>query len=374
MHISLRLPDLVERPRGTTALAVNSYSTSRTIATLGLCCLLSACYYVQATRGHIEVLSKREPIDEILASPDTDAELSRRLGLVQEARRFSVEELGLPDNKSYRTYSDLERDYVVWNVFAAPEFSLDAREWCYPVVGCVSYRGYYSEAAANREAKKLHGKGFDVAVGGVPAYSTLGNFNDPVLNTMMRWDDVKLVATLFHELAHQVLYIKDDTAFNESFATAVEEIGIERWLAANGRPEEIAGYRAQKALHGRLIELVEATRGDLADIYGRDVDADEMRVFKSGRLARLAADVRAELRAAGRSENHWLAGELNNAHLLPMSLYDSQVPSFLTLYADCGSDLDCFYDEAARIATLGRQERDARMSALAARWDSRVGG
>ena len=333
---------------------------------LGLCCLLSGCYYVQATRGQIEVLSKRQPIDAILASPDTEAELGRRLRLVQEARRFSVDQLGLPDNKSYQTYSDLERDFVVWNVFAAPEFSLGAREWCYPIVGCVSYRGYFSEEAAHREAGKLAAKGFDVAVGGVPAYSTLGNFNDPVLNTMMHWDDVKLVATLFHELAHQVLYIRDDTGFNESFATAVEEIGIERWLAANGRPEEMAAYRAQKALHRRLVELVEAARGDLGGYYGRDIDADSMRALKSARLAQLAAAVRAELRAAGRSENHWLTGELNNARLLPMALYDAQVPAFLALYADCGFELACLYEAAARIAELDRRERDARLAALAA--------
>ncbi len=322
----------------------------------------------------MEVLSKRQPIDEIIASPDTDAELGRRLRLVQEARRFSVEQLGLPDNKSYRTYSDLERDYVVWNVFAAPEFALGAREWCYPIVGCVSYRGYFSEEAAQREAGKLRDEGFDVAVGGVPAYSTLGNFNDPVLNTMMRWDDVRLVATLFHELAHQVLYIKDDTGFNESFATAVEEIGIERWLAANGRPEEMADYRAQKALRRRLVELVEAARNDLAGYYGWDIDADTKRVLKSGRLAQLAADVRVELRAAGVSENHWLTGELNNARLLPMSLYDGQVPAFLALYADCGFELACLYGEAARIAELGRRERDARLAELAAGHDDRDNG
>ena len=346
----------------------------RTITTLGLCALLSGCYYVQATRGQIEVLSKREPIDDILASPDTAIELSRRLRLVQAARQFSVEELGLPDNKSYRSYSDLERDYVVWNVFAAPEFSLGAREWCYPIVGCVSYRGYFSEEAAHREARKLKAKSFDVAVGGVPAYSTLGNFNDPVLNTMMRWDDVKLVATLFHELAHQVLYIKDDTGFNESFATAIEEIGIERWLLANGRPEEMAGYRAQKALHRRLVALVEAARGDLAEYYGRAINPDTKRALKTGRLAQLAADVRAELRAAGRSENHWLTGELNNARLLPMSLYEGQVPAFLVLYADCRLELACLYEEAARIAKFDRRERDARLAALAARDQGRGNG
>ncbi len=321
---------------------------------------------MQATRGQIEVLAKREPIDEILESPDTDAELQRRLRLVQKARQFSVEVLGLPDNKSYRSYSDLEREFVVWNVFAAPEFSLDAREWCYPVVGCVSYRGYFSEAAAYEEAETLKQKGFDVAVGGVPAYSTLGNFNDPVLNTMMRWDDVKLVSTLFHELAHQVLYIKDDTAFNESFATAVEEIGIERWLAANGNREDMAGYRAQKSLNRRLVALVDAARHDLRDYYSRDTDAQTLRALKSERYERLADEVRAVLRAAGHSESHWLTVDLNNARLLPMALYDRHVPAFLAVFAECGNELACLYEEAGKISELDRDTRDARLAALAA--------
>ena len=333
----------------------------------GLCCLLSACYYLHATRGQIEVLSKREPIDEILASPETDAELSRRLRLVQEARQFSIDELGLPDNESYRSYSDVERDFVVWNVFAAPEFSLQAREWCFPFVGCVSYRGYFSEAAAHEEADRLRHEGFDVAVGGVPAYSTLGNFADPVLNTMMRWDDVRLVSTLFHELAHQVLYIKDDTAFNESFATAVEEIGIERWLAANGEQGDMARFRSQKERHRRLVELVSAAKNDLAEYYGRAIDEDAMRALKAARLEKLDSDVRAELRAAGRSENHWLTGDLNNARLLPMSLYDGYVPAFLALYADCDSAPDCLYEEAKKLAELERPARYERLAALASR-------
>jgi predicted aminopeptidase len=346
---------------------VNSVTAIRTIAVAGLCCLLSACYYVQATRGQIEVLSKREPIDEVLASRAPDDELSRRLRLVQEAREFSIDELGLPDNESYRSYADLGRDFVVWNVFAAPEFSLQAREWCYPIVGCVSYRGYFSEAAARDEAGRLEQKGFDVAVGGVPAYSTLGNFADPVLNTMMRWDDVRLVSTLFHELAHQVLYIKDDTAFNESFATAVEEIGIERWLAANGEQGDMARYRAQKDLHRRLVELVGAAKKDLAEYYGRAIDADAMRALKVSRLEKLDSEVRTELRAAGRSESHWLTGELNNARLLPMSLYDAYVPAFLALYSDCGSAPGCLYEEAKKLADLEQPARYERLAALASR-------
>ena len=343
---------------------VNLSSTPKILISVGILAILSGCYYVQATRGQMEVLSKREPIDEILQSPDTPEELSRRLKLVQEARQFSVDELALPDNKSYRTYSDLERDYVVWNVFAAPEFSLDARNWCYPVVGCVSYRGYFSEQAARKEAGKLKGKGFDVAVGGVPAYSTLGNFNDPILNTMMHWDDTHLVSTLFHELAHQVLYIKDDTGFNESFATAVEEIGIERWLDANSKQGDMSRYRARKEQHRQLVELVGAAREDLGDYYSRDIDAETMRRLKVLRLAQLSADVRAALEAAARSNNHWLSGELNNARLLPMTIYDGRVPAFRALFADCDFDLACFYAEAKKISRLKKPQRDARLDAL----------
>ena len=312
----------------------------------------------------MEVLSKREPIDEILASPDTPEDLSRKLELVQEARQFSIAELGLPDNKSYRTYADLGRDYVVWNVFAAPEFSLEPQQWCYPIVGCVSYRGYFSEEAARKQAEKLSNKGFDVAVGGVPAYSTLGKFSDPVLNTMMRWDDLHLVSTLFHELAHQVLYIKDDTAFNESFATAVEEIGIERWLATNGKGHDMPRYRERKELHRTFIDLVSEVRRDLRDYYNREIGAEEMRRLKAQRLERLSADVSAVLKAAGRADNHWLSNELNNARLLPMTLYEERVPAFRKLYADCDADLECFYRQAVTISELGEAERNTRLDAL----------
>jgi predicted aminopeptidase len=325
---------------------------------------LSACYYVQATRGQMEVLSKREPIDEILENPDTPEELSRKLALVLEARQFSVDELGLPDNKSYRSYTDLERDFVVWNVFAAPEFSLDAREWCYPIVGCVSYRGYFSQEAARKEANKLSEKGFDVAVGGVPAYSTLGNFNDPVLNTMMRWDDIQLVSTLFHELAHQVLYIKNDTAFNESFATTVEEIGIERWLAMRGRKGDMTRYRERKELRRELMNLVNSAREDLRDYYVRDVAAEEKRHLKAGRLKQLSTDVGRTLDAAGRANNHWLSSELNNARLLPMALYEEHVPAFRAQFVECDFDLTCFYGRAKEISKLKKPERDARLDEL----------
>jgi predicted aminopeptidase len=325
----------------------------------------AGCYYMQAARGQIEVLSKREPIEEILKDPGTPEDLERRLLLVQEARRFSVEALGLPDNDSYRTYSDLERDYVVWNVFAASEFSVEPRQWCYPIVGCVSYRGYFSRESAHKEADRLREDGFDVTVGGVPAYSTLGNFDDPILNTMMRWDDIQLVSTLFHELAHQVLYIKDDTAFNESFATAVEEFGIERWLDANGRDDEMSNYHRRKDLHRRLVELVNVARSDLREIYGGGLDDESMRGAKAARFERLASDVRRELEDAGRDGGHWLSNDLNNARLLPMSLYDGFVPAFRNLLAECAGDIDCFYEQAIEISELEPDERNARLNELA---------
>jgi predicted aminopeptidase len=319
---------------------------------------------MQATRGQLEVLGKREPIDEVLLSPETPAELSRKLELVNEARQFSVDILKLPDNDSYRTYSDVERDYVVWNVFAAPEFALDAKQWCYPIVGCVAYRGYFSEDAANKKAGKLRKQGYDVVVGGVPAYSTLGNFDDPVLNTMLHWDDVRLVSTLFHELAHQVLYIKDDTGFNESFATAVEEIGIEKWLAANGKKGDMTRYRERKERYRELIELVRLTRKDLRELYSSDVDEEAMRVRKAQRFEQLKAEVVAVLERDGLPTRHWLTRELNNARLLPMALYDGRVPAFRALYAECAFNLECFYAEAEAISDLKQPERDARLDEL----------
>ena len=220
----------------------------RTAVLFATCLALCGCYYMQAATGQWQVLRKREPIDEVIASPDTAPELADRLRLVQEARRFSIDELLLPDNDSYRSYADIGREFVLWNVFAAPEFSLQPKAWCFPVAGCVNYRGYFSRDAAYRKSERLAKPGYAVAVGGVAAYSTLGNFNDPVLNTMMSWDDIRLVAVLFHELAHQVLYVQGDSAFNESFATAVEEFGVMRWLEFRGQVEDIDRYRDRRRI------------------------------------------------------------------------------------------------------------------------------
>ena len=336
---------------------------SRFLILLFLCAPLTGCYYMQAASGQWEVMRKRQPIDEVIEDSETSPELAARLRLLDEARDFSVEILGLPDNKSYRTYADLERDYVVWNVFAAPEFSLTPKQWCFPVAGCVSYRGYFSKDDALRESKRLSNDGFDVAVGGVAAYSTLGNFNDPILSTMMRWDDIDLVAVLFHELAHQVIYVKDDSAFNESFATAVEEIGVKLWLESRGEEEKMAEYIAGRELQQSLLGLVAAARSVLAEIYASDTDVPNKRAQKRERLKMLAEDVALEMQRSGRDGSGWLSGELNNARLISMTLYEGRLPSFRALYSKCEKNLQCFYAEAKKLGAMEFAEREIALSA-----------
>lgn len=325
--------------------------------------LLGGCYYGQAASGQFEIIRKREPIHKIIDDPDTPPELVARLEFVNAARDFSIEELGLPENKSYRGYSDIERDYVVWNVFAAPEFSLKPETWCFPVAGCVAYRGYFKRQAAERQAEKLEKRGLDVHVGGVTAYSTLGKFNDPVLNTMLGWDDVQLASVIFHELAHQRLYVKGDSAFNESFATAVEEFAIERFLEQENRSESMASYRERKRMRGKLISLVDAARQDLEALYASD--AENIRAAKTARLEALTDEIRAMYASEGRSvTERFIAQPFNNARIASMVLYDGRLPAFRAMLDDCAGELECFYAEAERLAELPKAERDAELDAL----------
>jgi predicted aminopeptidase len=315
-----------------------------------VCAATGGCYYLQAAHGQYRLMRAREPIEAVLRAPETPPGLADRLRLVEEARAFSIKELGLPDNDSYRSYADIGRDYVVWNVFAAPEFSLRAKTWCFPVAGCVGYHGYFAEASAQREAEKLAQRGDDVAVVGVAAYSTLGRFGDPVLNTMMRWGDVDLVAVMFHELAHELIYVKGQTTFDESFATAVEEFGIERWLDEHGSPEDLAAYRAEKALRQQLSQLAQAAGTDLEAIYSADLAADVRRERKRERFGQLAGDMRAAFSRAGREAPAWLDGGLNNARLASLAMYTARLDEFRALLADCDDDLPCFYDKVRKLA------------------------
>lgn len=318
---------------------------------------------MQAASGQWEVLRKRKPLEAVINDPDTSPALVSRLRLLDEARDFSVEQLNLPDNDSYRSYSDLERDFVVWNVFAAPEFSLQPRQWCYPVAGCVSYRGYFLKQAAIKESRKLAADGFDVAVGGVAAYSTLGKFDDPILSTMMSWDDLDLVALLFHELAHQVVYSKDDSGFNESFATSVEEIGVERWLRDRGELEQIKNYHESREQRQAIARLVDAAREDLEIVFDSDAPNAEKRVGKDERLKRLGAEVAALRRANGEDVGGWFSGDLNNAKLISTTLYEGKLPMFRALFKRCEEQLDCFYARALALSKMDPDERQAELAA-----------
>lgn len=318
---------------------------------------LDGCYYLQAARGHLSVMNHRRPVEEVIADKASSATLAERLAIVQQARDFAVSDLLLPDNDSYRTYADLERDYVVWNVIAADEFSFAAKSWCYPVAGCVSYRGYFSEKSARKLADKLAAKGYDVTVGGVAAYSTLGKFSDPLLNTMMRWSDADLVATMFHELAHQKLYIKGDTAFNESFATVVASFGIERWLAELDELDDLRAYKERKGLRRSIMVLVRNTREILLALYAEDIDDREKRDRKRSLLDELSAQAGQLIETSGTGAGNWLAAPLNNARLVSLGLYEGQFVAFNQILENCSADLECFYAETEKLAALPQTER-----------------
>ncbi|MEX0976012.1 MAG: aminopeptidase [Woeseia sp.] len=325
---------------------------------------LQGCYYVQAINGHREVMKSRTPIDEVLASPETTDELKDKLRVVQQARQFATDQLRLPDNDSYGSYADLQREYVVWNVFAAPEFSLNAKQWCFPVAGCVAYRGYFAEDAAEAKAESLRKDGFDVAVGGVAAYSTLGRFADPVLNTMMQWSDTQLVAVIFHELAHQVLYVKGDSRFNESFATAVADIGIRRWLVMRDEDDILSTYRNSRQRQRALVKVVEQARSSLAALYDSDSEPQVMRQEKQGIFARLVRDVEALNEQSAAPGRIALAAPLNNARLVSLGLYEGWSEAFRNIYNECMQELECFYRQSRELADLSHEERLVRMATL----------
>jgi predicted aminopeptidase len=340
--------------------------------------LLAACgavetadYYWQGASGQLDILARARPIDEVIAASD-DAALAKRLARAQAIRRYASRELGLPDNSSYTRYSDLGRTFVVWNVFAAPPLSLAARQWCFPVAGCVSYRGYFREDEARAEAARLAADGDDVYVSGVPAYSTLGYFNDPILSTFVRWPETELARLVFHELAHQIVYVKDDSVFNESFAAAVEEVGVERWLKAEGNPQLDAQFALAQKQRAIFRDLVRETRADLKAIYASDAPDDQKRTEKATALAAMrGAYERAKAGEPGMAGyDRWFAGYgsrgPNNASLASVALYTAQVPAFRALLAQEGDDLPAFYARVKEIAGQPRAERDAVLARAAA--------
>ena len=321
---------------------------------------LPGCYLVQAASGQAQVLSRSEPIGRVVADPRTPAETRARLELAQQARAFAVGELDLPDGRSFRKYAELGRPYAVWNVVATPEFSLAPRRWCFPVAGCVAYRGYFDESRAQALARRLRQRGDDAAVGGVATYSTLGRFPDPVLSTMLGWSETRFVATVFHELAHERLYVAGDSEFSEAFASVVEQAGVRQWLRERGDVPALERYDAALAREVEFTALLRSARERLERLYGSGVPPAALRIEKQREFGRLKFRYQ-ELRArwggyAG--YDAWFARTLNNAHLAAVATYHDCVPGLQRELAAAGS-LPAFYARADTLAALSPVERHA---------------
>jgi predicted aminopeptidase len=357
--------------RSTQAVLRTICLTARLAAAASCCLALAGCadlsYYWQAADGQLDLWHRSRPIEDWLTDPSTGDPLKVRLLRVSEMRTFASQELGLPDNGSYRSFADVQRAFLVWNVFAAPELSLTAKEWCFPVAGCVAYRGYFAEAPARTLARKLADEGYDTYVGGVAAYSTLGWFDDPVPSTVIAYPDADLARLIFHELAHQVVYVPGDTTFNESFATAVEREGARRWALAHGSAADLDALDRALAREGQFTALVLATRTRLANVYAGPGDEPSKRAAKHciidglrAEYARLEADWGPQSRYS-----KWFAGPLNNAQIASVAAYAERLPAFNAILAQNQGDLKCFFREVRSLARLPRSERERRLDALA---------
>jgi len=331
---------------------------------------LSGCdtvhYYGQAISGQLKILANRNPIDRLLIEPETPQPLKTRLRLVLEIRAFAKDALHLPTGNHYLSYTDLNRPYVVWNVFAAPEFSLESKTWYYPIIGRAAYRGYFSKQTALTYADKLHHKGFDVYVAGVAAYSTLGWFDDSILNTVIHRTETGLAALIFHELAHQVLYIKDDTAFNESFATAVEQEGLRRWMTAANTPQAYQAYLRQRRRRHEFVALVMKYRLQLESLYRQSLSYDDKRKAKITMFNQMRIEYdRLKSNWQGYTGfDYWYDEPLNNAKLLSVSTYHDYVPAFIRILEQNEGDLVKFYGACKSLSKLPKTERSFRLQKI----------
>jgi len=326
----------------------------------------SLAYLGQAANGQSQVMRRARPMAEVIDDPATSPQLADKLRLAQRFRQFAVAELGLPDNASYTRYADVQRPYVLWNVVSTPALSLSPVQSCFPIAGCLAYRGYYAEADAARYASERRAAGDDVFMYGVAAYSTLGWFADPLLNTTARYDDASLARLIFHELAHQLIYVKDDSTFNEAFATAVELEGYERWLRQTGDAQQLARYQREEVQRAAFRNLMEQGRQRLRAIYADTADAADKQRRKAEALAALAEDYQAlkrQLGAASWGYDAWFQPVPNNAHFVALATYHDKVPAFRVLFHKQGEDFAAFY---AAVRTLAEKNRAARDEALAA--------
>ena len=324
--------------------------------------VLSACssmdYYWQAISGHLELKSREQAVSELLADAQLDLTLRNRLLLAQQARQFASQQLGLPDNDSYTMYADLGRPFVVWNVIATPALSIEPKQWCYLFVGCLDYRGFFAKQEAQRYAQELVTEGLDVAVAGATAYSTLGYFDDPLLNTMLRRDEAELVGVIFHELAHQLVYVEGDTAFNEAFASTVEQEGLRRWYAARGDELVFQGYMRDREQRQAIFTMLRNTRSQLDTLYHSGIDNAGKVNAKAAIFGELKLEYREwRIQHEYAGFDNWFAQDLNNAHLALIATYQDLVPEFLTMLGAVDGNLQMFYKEVERFAQLPPAQR-----------------
>ena len=340
---------------------------ARLAAVMMLSTLASACadlrYLAHVTHGQLALARAREPLDRVVAAPATDPQLAARLRLAVDARTFASKQLGLPDNRSYTTYVDLHQPFVVWNVFAAPRYSVDPVLHCFPIAGCVPYRGYFDETLAQAEAARQRADGNDVYIGGVSAYSTLGWFADPILSSMLRWDDHELAGTIFHELAHQLIYVKDDSAFNESFASFVQREGLRQWRASRGLPPlDPARERRNDDFTHLVLDLRERLRALYSrPLHAAAMEAAKQREFEDFRMRyRQWRDAQpGERDAADRGRDAFVDSKLNNAAVLPFGLYDHWVPAFAAMFRGAANDWPKFYVQVRALAREPKAQREA---------------
>lgn len=338
----------------------------------GLCLqlVLGGCanlgYYLQSVSGQLDIWKRERAIEEVMRDAAVPAALKEKLATVLRIREFASSELGLPRNESYRRYADLERPYVVWNVFAAPEFSTKPEQWCFLFAGCVDYRGYFARSDAEEFAAALGARGYDVFVSGVPAYSTLGWFADPALNTFMHYPEAEIARLVFHELAHQVAYAKDDSVFNESFAVAVELEGVRRWLERHGDAQQLRQFEDRSQQRRAFAGLLHKYRERLEALYRTRLAPEAMRARKAavlGEMKREYQRMKAEWGGFA-GYDRWFAHKPNNAQIASVSIYTQMVPAFQALLEREGRDLGRFYGAVKILARLDKAQRDAELRRL----------
>jgi len=335
--------------------------------------LLGGCetvrYYLQSAGGQLDLMARSRPIHELIDDPESAPSMQAQLQFVQRVRRFAVTHLDLPDNSSYRSYADVQREALVWSVVAAPALSLEPYQWCYPVIGCANYRGYFQLSDAQALANRMRQKGWDVAIEPVPAYSTLGWFADPLPSTVVAWPEPELAGLIFHELAHQRLYAVDDSAFNESYATVVEQEGVRRWLKENASAEVLARWHLQRERKKEFAALIADMRRELAIVYASDAEEHVKLLGKTRLFDRLRQEYRQLKKQWGgyTGFDRWVARDLNNAHLASFQTYSEWVPALRELLRETGEKWPAFHSRCEALAALDLEQRQHALHKLQTR-------